>query len=73
MTYPLRRAWLIFGRSGARRIPLTFRKKFFLLSLWAHLHNLMKQINNFSLLKKIENPPLNPLKILQQFPTIDNY
>ena len=33
----------------------------------------MKQINNFSILKKIENPRLNPLKILQQFATIDNY
>ena len=30
----------------------------------AHLHNLVKQNNNFSLLKNIENPLLNPLKII---------
>ena len=52
MRYPLRRACLIFGRSG------TF------LYLWAHLHNLIKQNTNFSILKKIENPLLNPLKFI---------
>ena len=31
----------------------------FILYLWAHLHNLIKQNNNFSILKKIENPLLN--------------
>ena len=80
MKYPLRRTWLIFGRSGGSASPLTFLKNIYIFVLMGqtilrrvNIHNLMKQNNNFSILKKIENPLLNPLKILQQFATIDNY
>ena len=58
--------------SSAPRMPyfLTFRgrridppqhsfPKIFFLYLWTH--NLIKQNNNFSILKKMENPLLNPL------------
>ena len=61
MRYPLRRACNIFERFGGKRFPLNIKKIFFLY-LWAHLHNLIIQNNNFSILKKIENPLLNPLK-----------
>ena len=67
MRYPLRRACHIFRRSGGRLIPPTFfKKKSFFWHLWAHLHNLMKETNNFSKLKKIENPLLNPLKVIEK-------
>ena len=52
-----------FGTSrggGGGRIPLAFKKKY----LWAHLHNLIEQNNNFSTLKKINillDPPPPPL------------
>ena len=61
MRYPLRRSCHMFVRSGGRRTPppAFFKKKN--LYLWTHLHNLIKQNNNFSILKKIENPLLNPL------------
>ena len=63
MKYPLRRACHIFGRSGGRRIPLNIFKNIIIhvLYLWAHLYNLIKPKNNFSILKKIENPLENPL------------
>ena len=63
MRYPLRRACHIFGRSGGGASPRHFSKKnyIFFLYLWVHLHNLIKQNNIFSILKKIENPLLNPL------------
>ena len=77
MRYPLRRACLIFGRSGGRRIPPNiFPPKifFYYLYLWAHLHNLIQQNNNFSILKKIENPLLNPLinrhKAIKSYPEL---
>ena len=62
-----------FGRSGGggRHIPLVFKKIYiFFLYLWAHLHNLIKQNNNFSILKKIENPLLNPLTLFDRLKTI---
>ena len=46
-----------FGRSEGRRIPPDIKKNFFLY-FWAHLHNLIKQNNNFSILKKIIEKPL---------------
>ena len=53
-----------YRRSGGRSIPPNiFQKNIFFLYLWAHLHNLIKQNNNFSILKKIENPLFNPLKL----------
>ena len=57
MRYPLRRACIIFGRYFEH-----FSKQFFFLYLWAYLHNLIKQKNDFSILKKIENPLLSPFK-----------
>ena len=63
MRYSLRCPCHIFRLSGRRRIPPNiFQKKMY---LWAHLHNLIKQNNNFSILKKIENPLLNPLNATQ--------
>ena len=66
MRFPLPRACLIFGRSGrgggvGGTSPNIFQKKknFY---LWVHVHNLIKQNNNFSILKKIENPLISPLK-----------
>ena len=65
MRYPLR-AHAIFLEAqggGGRRISPNFKKKKKFLYLWAHLHNLIRLNNNFSILKKIENPILNPRKI----------
>ena len=46
----------------ARPSPLAFfQRTCVFLYLWAHLYNLIKQNNNFSILKKIENPLLNPI------------
>ena len=52
MRYPLRHACHNFRRSGVQRIPPNIKKNIFFLYLWAHLHNLVKQNNNFSILKK---------------------
>ena len=49
-------------QGGGAFPPNIFQKKFFFFYLWAHLHNLIKLSNNFSVLKKIENPLLHPLK-----------
>ena len=53
---------LYFGRSGGRRIPPIIYFFIFFLDLWAHLHNLIKQNNNFPILQKIENPLSKTLK-----------
>ena len=49
---------------GEAHLPKDFSKKIVFLYLLVHLYNLIKQNNNFSILKKIENPLLNPIKHL---------
>ena len=54
----------IFGRSGWKRIPPSIKKKqkkTKQLHLWAQLQNLVKENNNFPILKK-KKSLLNPLK-----------
>ena len=70
---------LYFVTFRGRRVPTSiFPKKKFLssifhfLCLWARLYNLMKQNNNLSIFKKIENPLLNPRKTFRRVFGTDN-
>ena len=54
MRYPRRRACHIFGRSRGGASRRAFFKENFVCTYGQY--NLMKQNNNFSILKKVENP-----------------